>query len=300
MKKVFISFILTVFIIAGIFCKKSTSQNNTNQELSGPYLGQIPPGKTPKVFAPEIISMEVHGGLVFSPDGKEVYWDLMDGKNILFMKLKNKKWTEPAEVSFHSEYKTSDPVFSIDGKKMFFNSTFPLTSTQKDYEEKIWVVERQNNGWSEPRPLNNAVNSLSRIHWQLSVAANGNLYFGADSDVYMAKPVNGEYKLVEKLGTAVNTEFIDQAPYIAPDESYLIFSRHGGDIKYSDLFISFKDGDGNWTEAKNIGEPVNSSGNDICAHVTADGKYLFYNRNHGPNGKLTVFWVSASIIYDLR
>ncbi len=45
--------------------------------LKGPYLGQKPPGKTPELFAPDIISVDEnfeHSAAVFSPDGKEVFW----------------------------------------------------------------------------------------------------------------------------------------------------------------------------------------------------------------------------------
>ena len=45
--------------------------------LKGPYLGQKPPGLTPEVFAPGIISkagFHLHSSLAFSPDGRKVYF----------------------------------------------------------------------------------------------------------------------------------------------------------------------------------------------------------------------------------
>lgn len=268
--------------------------------LKDPYLGQKPPGTTPELFAPEVFKAEVHGGLVFSPDGKEVYWDLMEeGRNILFMRLENGQWTEPSEVAFKSRFGTGDATFSPDGKSLFFTSQESIEGGRKDVDENIWFVERQNKGWGKPKSLSSAINSYS-LHWQLSVAANGNLYFGTHTDIFVAKPENGEYTVVEKVSSAINTEHNESTPFISPDESYLIFSKDGGDLRYADLFISFKDRDGTWTEAKNMGRQINSDMHELCPNVTPDGKYLFFNRNYGEKGELRVFWVDAQIIEDLK
>jgi hypothetical protein len=40
-------------------------------KVSGAYLGEKPPGDTPRLFAPHILSSPVHTSAVFSPDGKE-------------------------------------------------------------------------------------------------------------------------------------------------------------------------------------------------------------------------------------
>ncbi|MCU0461358.1 MAG: hypothetical protein MUF36_05000 [Bacteroidales bacterium] len=44
--------------------------------LSGPYLGQTPPGSAPKVFASGIVSTSMvnHSCITVSPDGTEIYW----------------------------------------------------------------------------------------------------------------------------------------------------------------------------------------------------------------------------------
>ena len=53
------------------------TQQSAFQVLKGPYLGQKPPGMTPEVFAPGIISkagFHLHSSLAFSQDGREVYF----------------------------------------------------------------------------------------------------------------------------------------------------------------------------------------------------------------------------------
>ena len=278
----------------------SESPGQTRQtdlpDLTGPYLGQNPPGITPELFAPEIFKSEVHGGFVFSPDGQEVYWDLMEeGRNILFMKIENNQWTKPAEVPFKSRFGTGDATFSPDGEKLFFTSQESIEGGSKEADENIWYVERENDSWGKPKPLGAEVYSYP-LHWQLSIAANGNLYFSAGGDIYVALPKNGKYDTIRKMGAAINTEHHESTPYIAPDESYMIFSRFGGDLRYADLFICFKDQQGNWMDAETMGTKINSGMHELCPNVTADGKYLFFNRNFGEKGDLRIFWVSSKII----
>jgi len=290
--------LLMLFIVStGI--SQAQEQFNDFPVLKGPYLGQKPPGMTPELFAPDVFNTEVHGGLVCSPDGLEMYWDLMEGgQNILCMKIESNQWTKPAEVSFKSHFGTGNATFSPDGKKLFFTSRESIEGGRKGEGENIWYVDRQNDSWGKPKPLGPVVNSYP-LHWQLSVASNGNLYFSAGGDIYVAMPQKGKYNTVRKMGSAINTEHYESTPYIAPNESYIIFSRFGGALRYADLFICFKDPQGNWTEAKNMGTPINSEMHELCPNVTADKKYLFFNRNHGEKGDLRIFWVSAKIIDNL-
>ena len=74
-----INFILLSIIlsVSFIFCNKNTESDFTI--LKGPYLGQRPPGMTPEIFAPGIISTNMNAAkIVFSSDGKEIFFRLMN------------------------------------------------------------------------------------------------------------------------------------------------------------------------------------------------------------------------------
>lgn len=114
------------------------AQQDDFQVIKGSYLDQKPPGMTPVLFAPDIFKAEVHRGLVFSPDGKEVYWDLMEeGRNILYMRVENNQWTKPAEVPFKSSYGTGDATISPDGSKLFFTSQESIEGGRKEADENV-------------------------------------------------------------------------------------------------------------------------------------------------------------------
>ena len=120
-------------------------------------------------------------------------------------------------------------------------------------------------------------------------------------DIYVAKKNNGKYSEPINLGSAVNSPFSECVPYIAPDESYVIFhtNRPGGYNKGHELYISFQNSDGSWTEARNMGKAINVSDTVVSSpYVSPDGKFLFFTRRQA--GVFEYYWVSAKIIEELK
>lgn len=283
--------------------------------LEGPYFGQTPPGSDAVLFAPEIVSSHrfEHGTVAFSPDGDEALWGSAYpitttgyGTGIMMTSsLEDGRWTPPHKAAF-SELGHGDdvPFFAPDGSRLFFISSRPIDGAGR--AERIWYMDRTEHGWSEPRPIEGGPNTQD-LHWLFSVAASGNLYFGSGAagghgmgDIYVSRFVDDRYADPENLGDVINTEHSEGSPYIAPDESYLIFQTSGRPdvIGGPDLFIAFKDGDGNWTQPVNMGEPVNSRSSEICPMVSPDGKYFFWNSFR--NGSADNYWIDAKIIAELR
>ena len=84
----------------------------------------------------------------------------------------------------------------------------------------------------------------------------------------------------------------EEMPFIASDGSYLLFSRN------YNLYISYRDEDGKWSEPLSLGRPINSPSIDICPMVTPDGKYLFFLSQRG--GESHIWWVDAGFIKKLK
>jgi len=97
------------------------------------------------------------------------------------------------------------------------------------------------------------------------------------------------------MDESINTKDYEADVFVAPDEPYIIFcSIRKEGYGQGDLYISFKDDDGKWTKAKNMGEIINTEGHELCPFVTKDGKYFFYTSNQ------KIYWVDASIIDSLK
>ncbi len=286
-------------------------------ELTSPYLGQKPPGAEPLLFAPDIVASNrfEHGSVTFSPDGTEAYWStsfIIDSSGytrgrLHGSRLVNGRWTEPAMPMFSGIRHGDDvPFFSHDGNRLYFISRRPLTTGGPNTAEFIWYVDRTQSGWSEPILIDAGPNSMGH-HWQFSVASNGNIYFGSGDpggqgggDIYVSEFKNDAWLPPVNLGTIVNTEHDEGSPFIASDESYLIFMCSGREdaIGWVDLYISFKDTDGNWMPALHLEGPINTSSNEICPIVTHDGKYFIFNSFR--NGNADNYWVDASFTDTLR
>ncbi|OGU57037.1 MAG: hypothetical protein A2V66_05600 [Ignavibacteria bacterium RBG_13_36_8] len=214
-----------------------------------------------------------------------------------------KIWTAPATATFNSQFGSLDPSFSPDGNRIFFMSWSSASGNSVASKENIWFVERDGNSWGEPQMLGNEINYLE-VHWQVSVASNGNLYFAGgetasdENGIWCSEYTDGQYTQAQKLGDVVNSDYYEGTPFIAPDESYLMFSAFGGDLPYADLFISFKLEDGTWSQAQNMGLTVNSYGHDLYPIVSGGGEYLFFLSSR--SGILRAYWMDAYIIETFR
>jgi ribosomal protein L24E len=269
--------------------------------LKGPYLGQKPPGQTPELFAPEIISTcSQHSSVYFSRDGKEVYFSRMFPRPsvIMYMREENGQWTTPQVVC-----EGLTPGLAPDGKTVFFSSNKP--------NWKLWKMQKTPEGWTQPRILPPQINFQKRQDTPYA-AADGTLYFcsmfGKADGIYRAPLRNDEYMQPERIEYGISNEYASFSPYIPPDESYMIFSSVRPGYGISDLYISFHNADGSWTQPKNMGPEINTSAKEAFPFVSFDGKYLFFmssrvsklNKTPIPDGPGNVYWVDTKIIRELK
>lgn len=300
-------------------------------KLKGPYLGQKPPRDVPDLFAPGMITTEYHehSSPAFSHDGKELYWSVFINfwgpQVILTMRQENDRWLPPEVASFCGKYGDGNPSFSSDGKKIFFESRRPIIAGDPyTGNTDLWVVERQKHQWGTPRNLGNKINSEK---WERgpSQSKNGTLYFCSmrdggfgKMDLYRSEFVNGEFDTPQNLGPNINTTGHESWPFIAPDESYIIYESDSGD-----LFINFRLKDGTWSKSRNLSKKMNYTGSqNRFPLLSNDGKYLFFVSNRWlgnrffdkplnleevkkkakeiSNGLGNIFWVDAKVIEDLK
>ena len=200
-KIIYIGFIC---LFGGIlFC--TCVQKDPDYLLQGDYLGQEVPGLEAKIFAPGILSTNLHddGAPVFTPDGKEVFWRIygLPHSIIAHRKQENGIWSAPELAPFSGRYMENQMALSPDGKRLYFSSDRPLTGRGEPKDSDIWYVDKTVTGWGEP--VNPGVPLNTEMFEELgSVLNDGTLYFTAaktysgkpeDYGIYYSKPVNGVY-----------------------------------------------------------------------------------------------------------
>ena len=277
--------------------------------LRGEYLGQEPPGDTPRLFAPGILK-SVHSKIsapAFSPNGREVYWcagGTHDANLWIWCMIEEEGgWTPPRRASFSERLSEREPFLSVDGSHLYYTSRRPIgAGTERNTSPDVWVVGRRGAIWTEPAHLDTTINS-GFPDIASSIDRNGAIYFargyapdGAGGfDIYRADPIGEGYGEAVNLGPACNTSCEEYFPAVAPDGRCLVFGsdRPGGFGKILDLYVSFRRDDGTWTGVQNLGETINAL-NPSGVRISPEGRYLFFTATDG------VYWVSMASIRALR
>lgn len=268
------------------------------------YFGQKEPGDKPVLFAPDLISRpnRYEFGCAFSKNGKEFFFgvDSGEGNEIYQSQWIDGVWTTPKNLFKGDPYSYNDPMLSPDENRLYFISNRPLEATGEPKDIDIWYIERAGSAWSEPINVGPTINSNLNEYYA-SFTEDGTLYFAARDqapnapryayDIYRSPLENGEFTTPKKLPEEINTDRYEADVFIAPDESYMIFCaiRRNG-LGQGDLYISFKDKNGNWTPSKNMGDTINTENHELCPFISGDGKYLFFTSNQD------IYWVSTSIL----
>ncbi|WP_206604269.1 TolB-like translocation protein [Aquimarina sediminis] len=300
MKKTYpiLIFILALLVYA---CNTKNDRAKASGSLAtkASYLGQKPPGIVPKPFAPGIIVKKnwEYGGS-FTPNLKEFYFirevgEIEENKKMEFVvfQCKNNQWQESVISP-----RVGQPFISPDGKTMHLGRRYK---------------ERTDTGWSELKKLDSSFQEIQIM--RLTASSKGTYVFdeigmpNGDGVIRYSRLIDGKREKPKPFGKEINTGKMNAHPFIAPDESYLLWDgkRESG-YGNSDIYISFKQQDGSWGDAINLGETINTEAWEASASVTPDGKYLFFNRNMGKTkasdkyDNVDIFWVDAQIIETLR
>jgi len=147
----------------------------------------------------------------------------------------------------------------------------------------------ENGQWSVPSnpgpPLNTR---YSEKHPAIS-ADGRRLYFasnrpgGAGSyDLWVSELSGGEWTLPLNLGDSLNTQGLEQSPYIHPDQQSLYFSSNGWPgMGQGDLFLSRYQGEEGWSRPENLGYPINTYHDEIGLSVNASGRRAYFASDRG-------------------
>lgn len=254
----------------------------------GPYLGQPLPGATAEIFAPGVVTSRTttDRDICFTRDLKTLYFT--QNWKIKQVELRKNGWTTPVNV-FSGKYLEAEGFLSPDEKMLYFLSRRPINQAGAPATWEVWTSLKSDQGWSTPQPLGDPFKGCFYTTFTRDYVM---YYTGRGNDIYYSPFQNGRFAKPKKLGAAVNTKEAEYNSFIAPDESYLIFTSIGMKDHYGggDLYIAFKQKDGTWTPAANLGPTVNTPAHEYCPSVSPDGKYFFFSSTRLGN-KDDVYWM---------
>ena len=190
---------------------------------------------------------------------------------------------------------------TADGKFIFFTACDrkdPMGMAMGKGSCDLYYAKYNDGKWGTPTNLDAPINTPE---WesQPSISPDGmTIYFASNraggyggSDIYASTFKDGRFQPPINLGSSINTSGEEQSPYIAFDNQTLYFSSDGHPgMGNKDIFMSKKDENGRFSEAQNIGYPINSGGEEIGLIVDRLGRYGYMSSNRpGGLGGLDIY-----------
>lgn len=199
---------------------------------------------------------------------------------------------KPLTDGFNSDENEGMSTLVRNGKKVFFTA---CGRTEVMGSCDIWEADMKEEHIFNAKPMKGSANTNS---WesQASVSCDGQtLFFTSDrkegeggTDIWMAQRLeNGGWGEATNLGSNVNTNYDEEAPFITDDGMVLYFSSDGhAGFGEQDIFMSRKGPDGKWSRAVNLGQPLNSPKRELGFFLSADGGtgYIASDREQGFGG----------------
>lgn len=245
----------------------------------------------PKEFDPQPLSDLINTDLPeylpsISADGSLLIYSRMIDlqEDLYYSEYDGKEWSvgRPLEGVNTEQFNEAGHCISADGKTIVFTGcNRPDGMGSCD----LYISYLRKGRWTEPRNMGNPVNTAG---WesQPSLSADGNtLFFASDrpggygfKDIwYSERSDAGKWSVPRNIMAPVNTTKNDGSPFIHPDNQTLYFMSDGlPGMGGTDLYISRKDEDGQWSMPQNLGYPINTTGNEGALVVNTLGNKAFF------------------------
>jgi hypothetical protein len=170
------------------------------------------------------------------------------------------------------------------------------------YYEDVFISHKKNGAWAEPAgitPVNTRENDAA-----ICLSHDGQTLFlfrddrTNGGDILVSRLTGTEWSTPDKLYGDINTPSWEGSISLSPDEKMVIFSseRPGG-YGGKDLYMSYLQADGNWGEAQNLGDKINTPYDDDAPFIHPDGRtMIFSSKGYNSMGGFDIFRTSRE--YD--
>jgi len=200
------------------------------------------------------------------------------------------------------------PSITVDGKTIIFTrlvgSNTPVEQRKTMVQEDFYTSYLENKKWLPCEPLSD-INTVYNEGAQ-TISADGKLLFftactridGRGScDIYFSRNKGGDWSAPQNAGDPVNSPSWESQPSISANGEalYFVSNRKGGkggmDIWKCSLKGFSEWGRPVWGIPENLGDSVNTPGNEMSPFIHSDGKTLYFASDYWPGmGGYDIFY----------
>lgn len=180
--------------------------------------------------------------------------------------------------SINTAYAEYLPSMPIDDDTLIF-------TRKHQGKEDFFISRRLDSGWSQAHRIGPPVNSSFNEGAQ-TISQDGKILFYAIGDrpnglgrfdIYYAVRLGDRWSDPRNVGPPVNGPFWDTQPCLSPDNQSLYFvSDRPGGYGGSDIYVSHLQPDGRWGRPVNLGDSVNTPGDESSPFIHADNMTLYF------------------------
>lgn len=198
--------------------------------------------------------------------------------------------------SINSTAKEYLPMLTADEMNIVFTRMKPKPVQRQSiggdrFEEDFYTSDKVDGGWQLSRPLGPPINTPLNEGGQCLSPDGKSIYFtGCDRDgglgscdIYYSKKTGNTWSEPMNLGGKVNAKDWDSQPSISFDGNTLYFtSKRPGGVGGTDIWKCVKGPDGSWGPATNLGNLINTIGNETSPFIHTDNQTLYFSSNGHP------------------
>ncbi len=212
--------------------------------------------------------------------------------------------------NINSEYNEYLPAITADEQTLIF--TRLITNGKRYYDgspqlqEDFFISEKKDNKFTLAKAIGEPLNSQGNEGAQSLSADGRTLFFTSceyergksyhgksygSCDIFISHKVGDNWSQPENLGATVNSKYWESQPSFSADGKTLYFAsdRPGGKGKI-DIWKTELQEDNTWAKPINLGDSINTKGQDQSPFIHYDNKTLYFASNgHIGMGKQDLF-----------
>ncbi|WP_086593071.1 OmpA family protein [Hymenobacter crusticola] len=216
----------------------------------------------------------------------KVYYDLVEyRKSITAFRPPKGVYTSMGDA-INSKAEDYGPTINSDAGMFIFSSKRKMRGINGVIDEDLYTSRKEGVSWTDAEPLPKPINS-SYNEGSACITKDGHtLYFArcecpnchGNCDLFVSTFKEGQWSVPKSLGTQVNSAAWDSQPTLSPGEDTLYFAsdRLGG-FGLSDIWYTYKQKNGQWARAENMGPAVNTRESEVSPYFHPLYNVLYFS-----------------------